>query len=131
MFLYGIDDLRQVIDDNRRSREAAAREADAIIDLQVERYMAWRRALTLKNPALDLRHHAELYRDEVLAKAQSMIARGKPADEALAFLANTLTNKLLHHPSARLREATMSGDLDLLHAAERLYGLDQETSGEE
>ncbi|SFL20939.1 glutamyl-tRNA reductase [Rhodanobacter glycinis] len=131
VFLYGIDDLRQVIDDNRRSREAAAREADAIIDLQVERYMAWRRALTLKNPALDLRHHAELYRDEVLAKAQSMIARGKPADEALAFLANTLTNKLLHHPSARLREATMSGDLDLLHAAERLYGLDQETSGEE
>jgi glutamyl-tRNA reductase len=127
VFLYGIDDLRQVIDDNRRSREAAAREADAIIDLQVERYMAWRRALTLKNPALDLRQHAERYRDEVLAKAQAMVARGKPAEEALAFLANTLTNKLLHHPSARLREAAMGGDLDLLHAAERLYGLDEET----
>ena len=131
VFLYGIDDLRQVIDDNRRSREAAAREADAIIDLQVERYMAWRRALTLKNPALDLRHHAERYRDEVLAKAQAMIARGKPADEALAFLANTLTNKLLHHPSARLREAALGGDLDLLHAAERLYGLDSETESQD
>jgi glutamyl-tRNA reductase len=127
VFLYGIDDLRHVIDDNRRSREAAAREADAIIDLQVERYMAWRRALTLKNPALDLRQHAERYRDEVLAKAQAMIGRGKPPEEALAFLANTLTNKLLHHPSARLREAAMGGDLDLLHAAERLYGLDEET----
>jgi glutamyl-tRNA reductase len=89
--------------------------------------MAWRRALTLKNPALDLRQHAERYRDEVLAKAQAMVARGKPAEEALAFLANTLTNKLLHHPSARLREAAMGGDLDLLHAAERLYGLDEET----
>jgi glutamyl-tRNA reductase len=131
VFLYGIDDLRQVIDDNRRSREAAAREADAIIDLQVERYMAWRRALTVKNPALDLRHHAERYRDEVLAKAQAMIARGKPADEALAFLANTLTNKLLHHPSARLREAALGGDLDLLHAAERLYGLDSETESQD
>jgi len=126
VFLYGIDDLRQVIDDNRRSREAAAREAEAIIDLQVERYMAWRRALTLRNPVVDLRQHAEQYRDEVLAKAQAMLARGKSPDEALAFLANTLTNKLLHHPSARLREAALAGDLELLHAAGRLYGRPEE-----
>jgi glutamyl-tRNA reductase len=131
VYLYGIDDLRQVIDDNRRSREAAAREADAIIDLQVERYMAWRRALTVKNPALDMRHHAEIYRDEVLDKARAMVAHGKSPDEALAFLAHTLTNKLLHHPSARLREAALSGDLDLLHAAGRLYGLDREVGEEE
>jgi glutamyl-tRNA reductase len=127
VFLYGIDDLRQVIDHNRRSREAAAREADAIIDLQVERYMAWRRTLGVRNPAVDMRHHAEVYRDEVLEKARGMLARGKSPDEALAFLANTLTNKLLHHPSAALREAALSGDLDLLHAAGRLYGLDRET----
>jgi glutamyl-tRNA reductase len=126
VYLYGIDDLRQVIDDNLRSRENAAREADAIIDLQVERYMAWRRALTVKNPALDLRHHAEIYRDEVLDKARAMLARGKTAEEALSFLANTLTNKLLHHPSARLRAAALSGDHDLLHAAGRLYGLDED-----
>jgi glutamyl-tRNA reductase len=124
VYLYGIDDLHHVIDDNRRSREAAAREAEAIINLQVDHYMAWRRALTLKNPALDMRQHAEVYRDEVLGKARAMLAHGKPADEALAFLANTLTNKLLHHPSARLREATLSGDLELLHAAGRLYGLE-------
>src|SRR5574337_135966 len=126
VYLYGIDDLRQVIDDNRRSREAAAREADAIIDLQVDRYMAWRRALTLRNPALDMRQHAEIYRDEVLGKARAMLAHGKSPEEALAFLATTLTNKLLHHPSARLREAALSGDLDLLHTAGRLYRLDEE-----
>jgi glutamyl-tRNA reductase len=126
VYLYGIDDLQQVIDGNRRSREAAAREAETIIDLQVDRYMAWRRALTLRNPAIDLRQHAERYRDEVLLKAQAMLARGKSPDEALAFLANTLTNKLLHHPSARLREAALNGDVDLLHAAGRLYGADDE-----
>jgi glutamyl-tRNA reductase len=124
VYLYGIDDLRQVIDDNRRSRQAAAREADAIIDLQVDRYMAWRRALTLKNPALDMRQHAESYRDETLVKARAMLMHGKSPDEALAFLANTLTNKLLHQPTARLREAALSGDMDLLHAAGRLYGLE-------
>ncbi|MEO5829743.1 MAG: glutamyl-tRNA reductase, partial [Rhodanobacter sp.] len=126
VYLYGIDDLRQVIDGNLRSRAAAARDAEAIIDLQVDRYMAWRRALTVHNPALDMRQHAEVYRDEVLLKARTMLAHGKTADEALAFLANTLTNKLLHHPSARLREAALNGDLDLLHAAGRLYGLDED-----
>jgi glutamyl-tRNA reductase len=125
VYLYGIDDLTQVIDDNRRSRATAAREAETIIDLQVERYMAWRRALSVRNPALDMRVHAENYRDEVLAKAQSMLARGKSPEEALSFLANTLTNKLLHHPSARLREAALAGDMELLQAAGRLYGLDE------
>jgi glutamyl-tRNA reductase len=58
-----------------------------------------------------------------------MLARGKSAEEALAFLAHGLTNKLLHAPSAALRDATLAGDLDLLHAAERLYRLDE--SGEQ
>ena len=123
VFLYGIDDLRQVIDEHMRSREAAASEAAAIIDLQVDRYMGWRRAMTLRNPVLDLRASAESQRDEVLARAQAMIASGKSPEQALAFLANTLTNKLLHAPSASLREAALSGDMDLLNAAERLYGL--------
>jgi glutamyl-tRNA reductase len=123
VYLYGIDDLRQVIDDNRRSRHAAAHEAEAIIDLQVDRYMAWRQALTLKNPMLDMRQHAEACRDEVLEKARAMLAHGK-GNDALDFLAHTLTNKLLHHPSVRLREAALNGDTDLLRAAERLYALD-------
>lgn len=126
VYLYSIDDLRQVIDENRYLRATAAREAEAIIDLQVQRYMAWRNALTLKNPALDMRHHAEAYRDEVLDKARAMLAHGKPADAALEFLAHTLTNKLLHHPSVRLREAALSGDTELLHAAERLYHVDDD-----
>jgi glutamyl-tRNA reductase len=116
--------LRQVIDDNRRSRRAAAHDAEAIIDLQVERYMAWRRALTLTNPARDMRQHAEAYRDEMLEQARAMLAHGKPAEQALEFLAHRLTNKLLHRPSVRLREAALAGDTDLLHAAERLYAPD-------
>ena len=124
VFLYSIDDLRQVIDAGLRSREAAAREAEAIIDLQVEHYMAWRRALTVDNPVIALRTRAEAQRDEVLARARALIAAGKSPDEAMAYLANTLTNKLLHAPSARLREAALKGESDLLHAAGRLYGLD-------
>ena len=127
VYLYGIDDLREVIDEHMRSREAAASEASAIIDLQVDRYMGWRRALTVRNPVLELRASAESQRDEVLARARAMIASGKDPEQALNFLAKTLTNKLLHAPSASLREAALSGDMDLLHAADRLYGFDSDS----
>ncbi|HFE48647.1 MAG TPA: glutamyl-tRNA reductase, partial [Chromatiaceae bacterium] len=48
---------------------------------------------------------------------------GKPPEEALRFLANTLTNKLLHAPSSQLRQAAADGQADLLEAANTLFKL--------
>jgi len=74
-----------------------------------------------------LRSQAEAERDAVLTKAQQMLGQGKPAEDVLRFLvlrflAHTLTNKLLHAPSANLRAAAQRGDIDLLRAGERLFG---------
>ncbi|TAM96317.1 MAG: glutamyl-tRNA reductase, partial [Rhodanobacteraceae bacterium] len=124
VFLYTIDDLQQAIDSGRRSREASVREAEAIIDLQVERYVAWRRAAALDQPLRAYRANAEAQRDEVLARAREMLAHGRDPNEALDFLANTLTGKLLHAPSVRLREAAEHGDQILLDAATRLFDAD-------
>jgi len=121
VFLYTIDDLRGVIDENLRSRQQAAREAEAMIELSVEHFMGWWRALELHNPVSDLRRTAETSRDDVLAKARVLLARGKSPEEVLDFLAHTLTNKLLHAPSANLRAAALRGDAELLLAAERLF----------
>jgi glutamyl-tRNA reductase len=122
VFLYTIDDLQQAIDSGRRSREASVREAEAIIDLQVERYLAWRRAAEFDRPLRVYRASAEAQRDEVLARAREMLANGRDPNEALDFLANTLTGKLLHTPSVRLHEAAEHGDQALLDAATRLFG---------
>jgi glutamyl-tRNA reductase len=121
VFLYTIDDLKRVIDDNLRSRQQAAHEAEAMIDLSVENFMGWWRALDLCNPVGALRSGAEAARDELLARAQSLLAHGKSPEEALAFLAHSLTNRLLHAPSANLRSAALRGDAELLRAAERLF----------
>ncbi|MDR3387026.1 MAG: glutamyl-tRNA reductase [Rudaea sp.] len=121
VFLYTIDDLREVIDDNLRSRQAAAREAEVVIDLQVEHYLAWRRALLTHNPLLAMRRDAETRRDAVLLRARRLLEGGRSPEQALEYLANTLTNKLLHAPSANLRAAAQRGDQELLRAAERLF----------
>jgi len=122
VFLYTIDDLQQAIDNGRRSREASVREAEAIIDLQVERYLAWRRGAEFDRPLRVYRANAEAQRDEVLARAREMLVNGRDPNEALDFLANTLTGKLLHTPSVRLHEAAEHGDQALLDAATRLFG---------
>ncbi len=121
VFLYTIDDLREVIDENLRSRQQAAREAEAMIELSVEHFMGWWGALQLNNPIASVRGAAEANRDEVLAKARGMLMRGKSPEEALEFLAHALTNKLLHAPSSNLRAAALRGDTDLLQAAEKLF----------
>jgi glutamyl-tRNA reductase len=121
VYLYTIDDLREVIDDNLRSRQAAARDADAMIELQVEHYLAWRRALFTHNPLSAIRRDAETRRDEVLERARHLLANGRSPEQVLEFLAHTLTNKLLHAPTASLRAAAQRGDEELLRAAERLF----------
>ena len=61
---------------------------------------------------------------QVLARAREMIANGQDPAAALEYLAHTLTGKLLHAPSVRLREAAEAGDNALLDAAARLFGND-------
>jgi len=121
VFLYTVDDLDQVIEGNRRSRREAAQQAEAIIELQVEHFLGWWRASDQQGLIREIRGAAERERDAVLARAQAMLAQGRPAEEALRYLANTLTNKLLHAPSARLRAAAHQGDTELFRAAGQLF----------
>jgi glutamyl-tRNA reductase len=60
-------------------------------------------------------------RNEVLQRAIKQLQSGKTPEEALTFLANTLTNKLLHTPSSQIRQAGFDGEMDLLEAANTLF----------
>ena len=120
-YLYTVDDLERAVEDNRRGRREAAAAAEAIIDLQVARYVETVEAGSRQEPIKRLRAHGEAARDEVLAKARHLLDAGKPADEALAFLANTLTNRLLHAPTVALREAALHGDGELARTIDKLF----------
>lgn len=121
VFLYTVDDLQQAIEHNRRGRRAAAEQAEAIIELQVARFVEQFQASTRQQPLLRLRAHGERARSDAMAKARQQLAAGVPAEQALEFLAHTLTNRLLHAPTVALREAALHGDGELSRAAERLF----------
>ncbi|MBN8715492.1 glutamyl-tRNA reductase [Thermomonas sp.] len=121
VFLYTVDDLQRAIEDNRRSRREAAQQAEAIIELQVARFMETWQASARQQPLLQLRAHGEAARAEALAKARAQLAAGLPPEQALELLAHTLTNRLLHAPTVALREAARGGDAELARAATRLF----------
>ena len=120
-YVYTVDDLEKVIEENRRSRREAAEAAEAIVDLQVSRFLEARQASSHHGTLKQLRAHGERARDDVLAKARQQLAAGQDPDDVLQHLAHALTNRLLHAPTTALREAAQSGDLDVLRAAERLF----------
>ena len=126
VFLYTVDDLERVVEDNRRSRREAAEAAEAIVELQVSRFVDTLAATGRTAPLKRLRAHGELARADVLAKARQQLASGLDPDAALEFLAHTLTNRLLHAPTIALREAAMTGDGELARAAEKLFPAEQE-----
>jgi glutamyl-tRNA reductase len=133
-YLYTVDDLERTVDDNRRSRREAAAEAEAIIDLQAARFMETVLAAGHHAPLRRLRTHGSNEREAALARARVQLAAGRDPSEVLEALAHRLTNRLLHAPTAALRDAALRGDIDLVRAADRLFpeaDADDDLAGED
>lgn len=124
VYLYTVDDLREVIEDNMRSRQHAADEAQEIIDLQADRFMNWLRSLDSVPAIRHFRGRAIDHRDLVLQRALRRLDRGEAPEEVLRYLAHTLTNRLLHGPTTRLRRAAEEDEQALMDAARRLLDID-------
>jgi len=121
VYLYTIDDLQNIITENLESRRSAAREADRLIADEVRQFEHQMRTLDAVPAIRLLRADAEALREQTLEQARRLLARGKDPGEVLEFMATTLTNRLTHSPSQRLREAAEQGDAGLIRAAEDLF----------
>ena len=120
IFLYTVDDLRSVIDENRESRRAAADEAEEIVVNQVELYMRRLRALGASDTIRGYRGRVEGIRAELLERGRRELAAGKDPAIVLERLAHGLSNRIMHGPTARLREAAELGDVALVESAATL-----------
>jgi len=123
VYLYCVDDLKNIVDDGLQSRREAAEQAEEIIDIQVSHFQTWIRAQDASKTIHTLRQQANETREELLQKALNSLSNGQSAEQALERLANDLTNKILHAPSSSLKQAASEGDQALLSAAQQLFNL--------
>ena len=124
VYLYTVDDLNNVVDENRKSRQAAALQAEEIVLNQVELFMQRQRALGANDAIRSFRDKVQLTQAELLEKSRKQLLAGQDPNTVLEHFAHAFGNKLMHAPTKRMREAAKHGDNELLDAAKSLLDLD-------
>ena len=123
VYLYTVDDLHEVIEEGRQSREEAAEQAQEIIQNQVEHYMGWLRSLEAVDTIRSYREQAEQLRDEAMQNARRQLAAGHDPEAVMSELARVLTQKLLHQPTVQMNRAAFEGRDELLETVRELFNL--------
>ncbi|SEI60163.1 glutamyl-tRNA reductase [Allopseudospirillum japonicum] len=123
VYLYSVDDLQSVIEENRRSRQQAAQEAENLIEQALAKLEAQNRIRDVGHLIRAYRQQAQDLCQQEVAQALAALQQGADPHTLLPKLAHSLTNKLLHTPTVRLRQASADNQQEVLAAAPFLLGL--------
>jgi glutamyl-tRNA reductase len=125
VFLYDIDSLQVMVDENLRKRGAALPAAGQIVEEEVRRFTQWHASLEANPTIVALRDLAEQIRKEEVEKN---INRFQPADrELLEIVTRRIVNKLLHTPLVNLKNGQQESPrqrMETIAFARKLFGLD-------
>ncbi|MCC8378726.1 MULTISPECIES: glutamyl-tRNA reductase [Xenorhabdus] len=123
-YLYSVDDLQAIIQQNLAQRKAAAVIAEGIVQQESTHFMDWLRSQGAVNTIREYREQAEKIRAEMTAKALMSIQQGADAEQVINQLTHQLTNRLIHTPTKSLQKAASDGDLERLNLLRDGLGLD-------
>ena len=126
VFLYSIDDLQQVVDENMRFRTAAAEAAAGEVEESVEAFMRWLYGLRAARSLQRIREESHRHEAELIDRALRRLRAGHDPAQVIEQLASTLTNRILHRPSQQLRQAAELQQYDVLKAADWLFRSDDD-----
>ncbi|MBY8966075.1 glutamyl-tRNA reductase [Algiphilus sp.] len=126
VFLYTVDDLRQIIAQNMGLRQQAAEQAEALVADRAEAFNQWLESREVAGTIRGLRGRATEQRDAVLAKARRRLAAGEDPDAVLEHALRALANRLAHAPSRTLRHADPVEQALLKSAARKLFDLPED-----
>lgn len=107
VFLYNVDDLQGIVHDNLRNRHVEAARADALVDEEVQAFLAWMRSRAVGPLIGQLQAHG---RSIVAAETQRALAKLGDVDPAhrtvVEQLGRSIMQKLLHKPMTNVKKAT-------------------------
>ena len=126
VYLYNIDDLQGVVDENVRGRLREAEKADAIIREEVERFNQWFNTLEVVPTIVSLREKVEgIMKGELEKTLAGMRNMSEEERKSIEVLASSIVNKILHDPITGLKEESRgSGAVPYVAALRKLFKLD-------
>jgi len=123
-YLYSVDDLQAIIEQNMAQRKAAAVQAESIVVQESGEFMAWLRAQSAVETICEYRSQADQVRAELQERALAALQQGADAEKVLQELAHKLTNRLIHAPTKSLQQAARDGDSERLQILRDSLGLE-------
>jgi glutamyl-tRNA reductase len=125
VFLYDIDDLQKVVDNNLRGRKKVAEEAEKIVAEEVERMVSRLKSREVTPMIVSLQEQLENMRQAELARFHGKLGRLSPEqEEAVEALTRSLMNKVAHGPITELRKhATLPEGHHFVSAIRKVFRL--------
>ena len=129
IYLYDIDDLKEVVEENLAGRREEAVKARAIVDEETESFRQWLDSLTLQPTIVALGERGRRIVEEELAKTLHRLGDVDDATrEALEVMAQSLVKRFNHEPIAFLKNRFHESDrpeatLEAVSTVQRVFGL--------
>ena len=123
VFLYVIDDLTEIIEENISGRQVAAEAAELLVQAGAVQFVQQRAIRDSQEVLTAFRSSAEAVQQQALAQALKQIEKGDDPVSVIKNLARTLTNRLIHHPTLAIRDASANGESEVIDTVRKLYGL--------
>lgn len=130
-YLYTVDDMKDIIDENKKARQNEVVKADVILNEGIESFFRLQRQGDAVPVLRAYRDQAEAIKQEELNKALKQLENGGDAEKLLESLARLITNKLLHAPSANLKKFGERGQIDVIQGFAEMFELDVQVSNKE
>jgi len=124
IFSYSIDALQKLVDKNLARRRQETPKIEAMIDIAVDGFLKWLRALAVAPVTTELRSHLEQLEQEELARR---INKFSPEDRPKAkALARAIVAKILHQPTVAIKDLRPDHPETLrrLDTIRKLFGLE-------
>lgn len=131
VFLYDIDDLKEVVEENLAQRKSEADKARIIVARETEKFALWLRSLDLKPTILDLLARGDSLAHRELKKTLRRLGpKGEDPEvaEALEILVSSVARKLYHQPLDFLKRRAQEEDAGprYIDITRRMFNLDNE-----
>jgi glutamyl-tRNA reductase len=136
VFLYDVDDLEEVLEDNRKTRQKEAEAAERIIDREVATFSREAKSRQVVPLIKALRARATAIADAEVARTLTVARNADPKTaDSIRAMGQAIVNKMLHPVMKELKRASADGDSETeVDALMRLFEIDSkelvEDSGE-
>ena len=125
-YVYDIDDLKGIIDENLDDRRKEAIKGERIVDEAVIHFREWHESLDVVPTIVDLRNKLESIAEAELKKTLQTSKISEQEAEAIHRMAESLINKILHDPTLFLKQNGMREDKSFyIDTVRKLFKLDK------